>query len=347
MKIFLLLLTLTFALNATTIKDLANVEGVRDNQLVGYGLVVGLNGTGDSSSSEFTRQAISSMLKSVNVKVDSNKIKSKNVAAVVVTATLPPFSRHGDKLNIEVSSIGDAKSIVGGTLLLTPLKAVDGEIYALAQGEINTGYSPDKRNTRKSSVAKIYSGALVEREVAYDLYHKQTIKLSLKESNFDTVVKIQKALNRTFGRRVAVAIDPRTIELRRPNNQSMVEFLAKVNDTNINYNQTNRVVIDERTGTIVAGVDVKILPVVITHKDLTLKIEPTSSFPKETKSKKYIGKNAMVDFDSNTIKIKSNSITVANIAKILHKIGANPSDIIEIIQTIKRAGGITAELKVI
>jgi len=129
MKALLILLTIFLTLNSATIKDLSNVEGVRDNQLVGYGLVVGLNGTGDSSSSEFTRQAISSMLKSVNVRVDSNKIKSKNVAAVVVTATLPPFSRHGDKLNIEVSSIGDAKSIIGGTLLLTPLKAVDGEIF--------------------------------------------------------------------------------------------------------------------------------------------------------------------------------------------------------------------------
>ena len=347
MKIFLLLFTMFLSLSATTIKDLANVEGVRDNQLVGYGLVVGLNGTGDSSSSEFTRQAISSMLKSVNVRVDSNKIKSKNVAAVVVTATLPPFSRHGDKLDIEVSSIGDAKSIVGGTLLLTPLKAVDGEIYALAQGDINTGYSPDKRNTKKSSTAKIYGGALVEREVGFDLYHKRTIRLSLKESNFQTAIKIQKTLNKTFKKRVAIALDPRTIELRRPNNQSMIEFLAKVNATNINYNQTNKIIIDEKTGTIVAGVDVKILPVVITHKDLTLKIEPTSSFPKAGKSKKFIGENAMLDLDSNSIKIKSNSITVANVARILQKVGAKPSDIIEIFQTIKRAGAITADLKVI
>ncbi len=347
MKIFLLLLTLIFSLNATTIKDLANVEGVRDNQLVGYGLVVGLNGTGDSSSSEFTRQAISSMLKSVNVKVDSNKIKSKNVAAVVVTATLPPFSRHGDKIDIEISSIGDSKSIAGGTLLLTPLKAVDGEIYALAQGEINSGYSPDKKNTKKSSVAKIYGGALVEREVSYDLYHKTTIRLSLKESNFDTSIKVQKAINKKFRRRLAVALDPRTIELHRPPNLSMVEFLAKVNDININYNQTNKVVIDEKTGTIVAGIDVKILPVVITHNDLTLKIEPASIFPKESKSKRLIGKNSMVDLDSNTIKIKSDNITVANVARILQKVGAKPSDVIEILQTIKRAGGITADLKVI
>jgi len=347
MKTLLLLITLCITVFATTIKDVANVQGVRDNQLVGYGLVVGLNGTGDSSSSQFTRQAISSMLKSVNVKVDSSNIKSKNVAAVVVTATLPPFSRHGDKIDIEVSSIGDAKSIVGGTLLLTPLKAVDGEIYALAQGEINTGYSPDKKNTKKSSTAKVYSGAIVEREVEFDLYHKRDIRLSLKESNFDTVVKIQKALNRSFGKRVAVALDPRTVELRRPSSMSMVEFLARVNNTPINYNQTNKIVIDEKTGTIVAGVDVKVLPVVITHKDLTLKIEPTGRFASPSKTKKFVGNNSMIDLENNTISIKKGDITVANIARVLQKVGAKPGDIIEILQTIKRAGGITADLKVI
>ena len=347
MKVILLFVLLIEIAFSTTIKELANVQGVRDNQLVGYGLVVGLNGTGDSSSSAFTRQAISSMLKSVNVKVDSSKIKSKNVAAVVVTATLPPFSRHGDKIDVEVSSIGDAKSIIGGTLLLTPLKAVDGEIYAIAQGKIDTGFSPDKRNIRKSSIAKIFDGAIVEKEVDFDLYHKKYIRLSLKESNFDTVVKIQKKLNKNFKMKVAVAIDPRTIELRRPPNMSMVEFLAKVNDTEINYNKTNKVVIDERTGTVVAGVDVKVFPVVITHKDLTLKIEPSNSFPKPSKTKKYVGKDSMIDLDSNTLNIKSNKITIANIARVLQKVGAKPSDIIEIIQTIKRAGAISAELEII
>jgi len=347
MKLFLFFITFSLSLFATTVKDIANVQGVRDNQLVGYGLVVGLNGTGDSSSSQFTRQAISSMLKSVNVKVDSKNIKSKNVAAVVVTATLPPFSRHGDKIDIEISSIGDAKSIVGGTLLLTPLKAVDGEIYAIAQGEIGSGYSEGKKNTKKSSSAKIYSGAIVEREVDFDLYHKQNIRLSLKESNFDTAVKVQRALNRTFGQKVAVALDPRTIALHRPNSMSMVEFLAMVNQTPINYNQTNRIVIDEKTGTIVAGVDVKVLPVVITHKDLTLKIEPTRRFSKPSQNRRFVGRDSMVDLESNTIKIRKNEITVANITRVLQKVGAKPSDIIEILQTIKRAGAITAELKVI
>jgi len=342
--IFSLLITSLFA---TLIKDIANIQGVRDNQLVGYGLIVGLNGTGDSSSSQFTRQAISSMLKSVNIKVDSKNIKSKNVAAVIVTAALPPFSRHGDKINIKVSSIGDAKSIIGGTLLLTPLKAVDGEIYAIAQGSINTGYSPDKKNTRKSSAANIFGGAIVEREVDFNLYQKNSIRLSLKKSDFKTAVQIQNRLNSNFGKKVAVAIDPRTIELRRPRNSSMVEFLAKVDETNIAYNETNKIVIDERTGTVVTGIDVKVLPVVITHKDLTLKISSAITLPKESKTKRKIGDNAIVDLQNNIINIKSGNITVANIARVLQKVGAKPVDIIEILQTIKRVGGITADLEVI
>ncbi len=345
----LLLLFLFFCINtfALSVKDLANIRGVRDNQLVGYGLVVGLNGTGDSTSSEFTRQAVSSMLKSVNIKVDSSKIKSKNVAAVIVTATLPPFSRHGDKIDVEVSSIGDAKSIIGGTLLLTPLKAVDGNIYAIAQGEIKRGYSPDKKKMKKSSIAKIFNGATVEKEVTFDLYHKRYIKLSLKEADFDTVVKIQKAINSNFKQIVAVALDPRTIELKRPENMSMIEFLAKVNSTQVEYNKTDKIVIDQNSGTIVAGLDIKVLPIVITHKDLTLKIEPTNSFSKPSKNQKFVGKNSMIDLDNNTIKIKANEITIANIARVLQKVGAKPADIIEIIQTIKRAGAISAKLKII
>jgi flagellar P-ring protein precursor FlgI len=338
-------LLLTINILATTIQDIAQVQGVRDNQLVGYGLVVGLSGSGDSSSSQFTRQAISSMLKSVNVKVDSKNIKSKNVAAVVVTASLPPFSRHGDKIDIKVSSIGDAKSIMGGTLLLTPLKAVDGEIYAIAQGVVKGGYSKD--NKQKASSASIYSGAIVEREVDFNLYNKNSIRLSLKKSDFKTAVKIQKTLNRSFNLRVATAVDPRTIELKKPSTLSMVEFLAKVNQTNIEYNQTDKIVIDATTGTVVAGVNIKILPVIITHKDLTLKISPTLNLPKEDKNIKKVGGESVVDLQNSTVSVKSDKMTVANIVRVLQKVGAKPSDIIEILRTIKRAGGITANLEII
>jgi flagellar P-ring protein precursor FlgI len=334
LKILFVLLTISQLLHATKIKDIANVIGVRDNQLIGYGLVVGLNGTGDGSSSEFTRQAISSMLQSVNVKVDPRRVKSKNVAAVVVTAKLPAFSRHGDRLDVEVSSIGDAKSIVGGTLVLTPLKAVDGEVYALAQGSIDKGFSKNGKNSKKSTVAKIYGAALVEREVTYDINSKDMIRLSLKKSDFSTASKIQQRVNSMFGQGAAIAIDPRTIELRRPVNQTMVEFLARINETEIGYHGADKVVIDQNSGTVVAGLNVAVEPVVVTHGDLTLKIMPSNSV-------------SDISVKNSVVRMKAGEVTVANIARVLQKLGAKPSDIIAVMQTIKRAGGISAELEII
>ncbi len=337
LRVILILGIFVQMLLGAKVKDLANVIGVRDNQLIGYGLVVGLNGTGDGSSSEFTKQAISSMLQSVNVKVDSAKVKSKNVAAVVVTAKLPAFSRHGDTLDIEVSSIGDAKSIIGGTLVLTPLKAVDGEVYALAQGGIDKGFNPGGKNSKKATVAKIYQGALVEREVTYDLNSKQMIRLSLNNSDFAMAAKIQKSLNSAFGQGSAMAIDSRTIELKRPLSMSMVEFLAHVNETSIYHSGTDKIVIDQQSGTIVAGVNVLIDPVVISHQDLTLKILPTKDLPK---GESYELKNSV-------LRMKQGEVTVANVARVLQKLGAKPADIISVMQTIKRAGGISADLEVI
>jgi len=345
-RLILLLLLLQPLLFATQIKDVASVVGVRENQLIGYGLVVGLAGTGDGTSSQFTRRAIASLLQSVNVKIDAKDVKSKNVAAVVVTAKLPPFARHGDKIDIEVSSIGDAKSIVGGTLLLTPLKGVDGRIYALAQGAIRKGYAGKKSKPYRATVARIYQGALVEREVAYDLHTKREIKLSLKRSDFETAMHVENTLNRLFGQGTAVALDPRTIQLRKPDNMSMVTFLAQVDQAQIAKPDHPKVVIDEKTGTVVAGIDIKIDPVVVSHGDLTLKISPTSNLP-SGKGVQSFGDQASVDIRQNVINMKYGQITIANVTRILQRLGAKPADIIAIIETIKRAGAISAELEVI
>jgi flagellar P-ring protein precursor FlgI len=347
LKLFIILSIITQLLFATKVKDITNVIGVRDNQLIGYGLVVGLKGTGDGSSSEFTRQAISSMLQSVNVRVDSSKVKSKNVAAVVVTANIPAFSRHGDRLDIEVSSIGDAKSIVGGTLVLTPLKAVDGEVYALAQGKIASGYSAGGKKSRKDTVAKIFDGALVEKEVVYDLNSKSTIRLSLKKSDFATATNIQNKINTSFSAGVAIALDSRTIELSRPINYSTVEFLARVNETDISYVGTNKVVIDERTGTVVAGIDVLVEPVVVSHGDLTLKIMSADTLPTADKYNVNYGNETSISVNNNIVRIQKGKVTVANIARVLQKLGSTPADIIAVMHTIKRAGGINAELEII
>ncbi len=347
MRIFIILSIISQLLFATKVKDITNIIGVRDNQLIGYGLVVGLNGTGDGSSSEFTRQAISSMLQSVNVRVDVTKIKSKNVAAVVVTAKLPAFSRQGDKLDIEVSSIGDAKSIIGGTLILTPLKAVDGEVYALAQGSIESGFVAGGKKTKKSAVAKIFNAALVEKEAIYDLYNKDSISLSLQSSDFAVATNIQKKLNSSFGTRVATAIDPRTIQLNRPINLSMVEFLARVNETQISYRGAQKIVIDQNSGTVVAGLDILVEPVVVSHGDLTLKIMSADTLPSSDENNIRFGDETSISVNDSIVRIKRGKVTVANIARVLQKLGSTPSDIIAIMQTIKRAGGINAQLDVI
>lgn len=329
--LLVLLLLLSEMLHATKIKELVNVRGVRDNQLIGYGLVVGLNGTGDGSSSKFTQRAIASMLSSVNVRIDARDIKSKNVAAVMVTATLPPFSRHGDRIDVEVSSMGDAKSIRGGTLLLTALRSIDGEIYALAQGAIDAGYSAGKKKLPPKTSVKLYGGALVEKELNYDLYHKNRIELSLKKADFDTAVKIQNRINSAFHIKAARALDPRTIEIRRPANMSMVEFLARVNDLNIYSIKSDKIVIDRQSGTIVAGSDILIAPVVAAQEGITLRVGSglaNSSNPKE-------------------IQMRYGTATVASVARVMQKLGAKPTEIIALFRTLKRQGAIKADMEIL
>jgi flagellar P-ring protein precursor FlgI len=343
-KLFIILLLLSQVLEATKIKELTNVRGVRENQLIGYGLVVGLNGVGDGSSSKFTQRAVASMLQSVNVRIDAKDIKSKNVAAVMVTATLPPFSRHGDKIDVEVSSMGDAKSIVGGTLLLTPLKSVDGEIYALAQGKIEKGYIAQGAKAPRETSAKIYEGALVEREVGFDIYHKNRIELSLKKSDFHTAVRVQNVINKTFGVKAAVAIDPRTIEITRPANLSMVEFLARVDEINLYGVKTERIVIDQKSGTVVSGADIMIEPIIISQGDLTLKIEGANKLP-SGRDHQYVSDTASINVKNNVVSMRR--VTVDNVTRVLQKMGSKPAEIIAIIQTMKKQGAIRAELEII
>ena len=244
---FSLLLTIT-SINAEKVREIANIIGVRDNQVIGYGLVVGLNGTGDGSSSEFTIRSLSNLLQTVGVKISPNDIKSKNVAAVMVTAALPAFARQGDRLNVNISSIGDSKSLEGGTLLLTALKGVDGNIYALSQGSVTIGGMNGKGGGVKNhtTAGTVFDGAIVEREIAYDIYNQNFAKLSLKKSNFQTAIFIQDGINKHFQEDIAVAIDSRTIKLMKPASLSMVEFLAKTLEVSVEYQKEDKIVIDEK-----------------------------------------------------------------------------------------------------
>lgn len=320
------------------IGDITSIVGVRDNQLIGYGLVVGLNGSGDKSASKFTMQSIANMLESVNVKVSPNDIKSKNIAAVMVTATLPPFAKQGDKLNITVSSIGDAKSIAGGTLLITPLTAVDGKIYAIAQGALSIGESG---NVLAGSVL---NGATVEREVPYDLYNKTSATLSLKGSDFQNAIRVQKTLNRVFGEGVAKAVDSKTIKLNKPQNLSMIEFLALVQEVEIDYSMREKIIIDERSGTIIAGVGITVEPIVITHGEITIKItQDKLSDPKASD----IGDETTFSVTQNMISTNGKKPTVSNIVRALQKMGASPKNIISILSAMKQSGAISADLEIV
>lgn len=348
MRIFILFFLVLSTLHATRISEVANVVGVRDNQIIGYSLVVGLKKTGDGTTSKFTLQSIANMLKAMNIDMLPTDIKSKNVAAVVVTAKFAPFARQGDAFDVTVSSIGDAKSLEGGTLLMTPLKGVDGKIYALAQGAITIGGKNEKGSGAEShpTVGMVYGGGLVEREINQDLYHQQNATLSLKTSNFNNAIAIQNAVNAKYRTRVASAVDPRTINLQLPANKTMIEFLAEVQNLDIDYAQESKIIINERTGTIIAGVDVEVKPVVITQGDMTVKILAQSSVSKPAGSV-AMDKSLVIGLNENEVYTEKGTTTVANIARSLQKLGATPKEMISILQAMKSAGAISVDLEVI
>jgi flagellar P-ring protein precursor FlgI len=341
-RLFFAFIILFTSLYATKLKDISNIVGVRDNQLIGYGLVVGLNGTGDGGS--LTKQNLANMLQSVNIKVDANDLKPSNVASVVVTATLPPFSRQGDKLDVMISSIGDAKSLAGGTLLLTTLKAVDGKTYSVAQGAITVG-----KIGEDLTVGNIFGGALVEREIDYKIYDQDETRLSLKDANFSNAVSIQHRLNKEYGK-IATAIDARTIHLKKPEKLSMVEFLADLQDLEIDYKSKDKIVINEKTGTVVAGIAVRVDPVVINHGDITVKISSMVSLPFPDEIRKEIGDGTMIEDsgdDSDVISTNEEVPTVANITRALKKLSVSTSDIIAILTAMKKVGAIRVDLEII
>jgi len=283
----------------------------------------------------------------MNIDMKPSDISSKNVAAVVVTAKLKPFSRQGDKFDIIVSSIGDAKSLEGGTLLMTPLKGVDGRIYALGQGSVSIGgRNQGGAGESHPTSGVIMNGGLVEREIAIDLYHKDDATLSLKIPNFKNSVSVQKAINAFYNTQVAVAIDPKTVKLKKPNNRSMIEFLAEIQDIDMNYNLKSKIVINERTGTIIAGVGIEIKPVILTHGDITIKIKEELT-PSKPKGSIVVDNSLVIGLNENELYTKKGSTTVANLVRSLQKLGATPKDIISILEAMKSVGSISADLEVI
>jgi len=320
------------------IRDITNIVGVRDNHLIGYGLVVGLKGTGDGSSA-FTTQALSNMLKGVNVKIEPAAIKSDNIAAVMVTASLPAFARQGDKIDIAVSSIGEADSIEGGILLMTPLKGVDGRIYALGQGQLTIG----SQNRKEATSGTIPAGAVIERELENEIFTKSKATLSLKKANFANVVTIQNTLNSFFGKKVAIAIDSGTIKLKKPDSLTMIEFIATLEDINIRFQRENKIIIDEKSGTVIAGSEIEIEPVVITNGNITIKVPSIEDVKNVANLKEGVG----LDQGNSLVSIDNQRPTVANVVRALGKLGATSQEVITILEAMKKAGAINVDLEVI
>ena len=343
----------------TRIRDIVDVEGIRQNDLVGYGIVVGLNGTGDSvKNSPFTEDSLSYMLERLGVNVQGEEIKPKNVAAVLVTATLPSFARSGSGIDVTVASIGDAKSLEGGTLILTPLKGADNEVYAVAQGAIIVSgidvQAQGARETRGTpTTGAVPNGARVERELPYDFNQLSHLTLALRSPDFTTAARIEDVINGQLGQPIAYMRDPGTIELDFATlAESPARILANIENLTVPVNTPARIVIDEKSGTIVLGADVTISKVAIAQGNISIKIteSPVASQPNafsngETttlpRSEISIGQTG-----SGNIAMLQPNVTLSELISGLNALGVAPQEMADIIRSMKAAGAIHAELVV-
>jgi flagellar P-ring protein precursor FlgI len=315
---------------AARLKDIANVRGVRTNQLVGYGVVVGLNGTGDSKS-EFTNKSIERMLDRLGVKVAGKDVSSKSVAAVIITAELPPFARSGNKLDITVSTLGDASSLKGGVLVQTPLRAADQQVYAVAQGSLLVGYSG---SGVQETVARLPNGAMIERDIGQEFASRKMFRLTLHNPDFTTAARVIKVINKELAGKYATALDAGTIDVVSPApfEGKGVELLSMIESLEINPDQAARVVVNERTGTVVIGQGVKVSRVAISHGDLTVKVGGDSQGAKK---------------DGDHVMVMDESVNVGDLVKSMNKMGVTPKDLITILQSIKAAGALHGDLEIL
>jgi flagellar P-ring protein precursor FlgI len=341
------------------IRDLTQIQGVRDNQLVGYGLAIGLKSTGDSQQTYFTVQTLANSLQRMGVQISPSVVVVKNVAAVFVTATLPPFARPGMRIDVTVSSVGDAKSIQGGVLLLTALRAANGEVFAEAQGPLviggySEGAGGNSKTVNQPTVGRIAQGATVERDASVDLSRFKTVSFLLLNSDFTAARDIAEVINKEFGKPIANALDSRRIDVdvAASGAPSVPILISRVQNLSINFRSPAKVVVNERTGTIVMGGDVRLSPVSVIQGSLTIDIEtkhvvveppPLSNGKTEVVDET---KTTVNDAPAQSIQLEEGA-NVDELIKGLHAIGATSHDIISILQAIKAAGGLQADLEVI
>ncbi len=347
--------------HAERLKDLATIQGVRQNQLIGYGLVVGLDGSGDQTTqTPFTVQSVISMLQSMGVNLPSGtSLQLKNVAAVMVTTSLPAFAQPGQTLDVTVSSMGNAKSLRGGTLLMTPLKGADGQIYGMAQGNVLVGgvgaaASGSKAQVNHLSVGRISGGATVERAVPTPLGHGEVVYLELNDTDFSTASRVVEAINRRFGGATAAAQDGRVIRVRAPlNSDERVAFLGALESLNVTPAQMSaKVILNARTGSVVMNQAVMLDSCAVSHGNLSVVIntEPVISQPAPLSGgQTVVTSTSQIDIkkEPGQVLLLKGGTSLADVVKALNAIGATPQDLLAILQAMKAAGSLRAELEII
>jgi flagellar P-ring protein FlgI len=358
LSFFVLLFSCTVADAAVRIKDIANLKGVRDNQIIGYGLVIGLKGTGDTlRNAPFTEQSLQSMLDNMGINIRGTSLRTRNVAAVVVTADLPPYVAGGSRIDVALSSLGDASSLLGGTLLMTQLRGADGEVYAVAQGAIAVGgYSVEGAAQTVSqgvpTSGRIPNGALIEREVQGKFYEMESLVLELKNPDFVTATRIIDAINHygqgRYRASMAFERDYRSIILSRPRTVAPVRFIAEIGELLVEPDTPARVVIDERTGTVVIGRNVQVSTVAVTHGNLSVRITemPIVSQPAPfSRGETVVTPQTFIEANEPGAQVAIlRGTDLQRLVRGLNQIGLKPTGIIAILQAIKAAGALQADL---
>lgn len=342
---------------AARLKDIADIEGVRGNQLVGYGIVVGLNATGDKRGSVFTPQSMSNLLERLGVRVPPEQMKLANTAAVIVTSTLPPFSRPGSRLDVTLSSMGDASTLQGGVLVITPLKGADGKVYAVAQGPVSVGGfsvqggTGDSAQKNHPTVARVSEGATVERAVPFDLFASGQVRIVLRDPDFTTVTRVQDQINNAFGINRAQAIDSASVvfPLQAESLDTPVQLIAKLEELEVEPDSPARVVVNERTGTIIMGENVRVSTVALAHGNLniTIRSENQISQPNALAGGETVGtqnRELEVGEEGGQLTVVNKAVNLGDVVKALNSLGATPRDLMAIFQAMQKAGALQAEL---
>lgn len=347
------------AAQSVRVKDIASVEGVRANQLIGYGLVVGLEGSGDSQQTKFTAQSLANMLDSYGISVPADKLKVKNVASVMVTASLPPFARPGTTIDVAVSSLGDARSLQGGTLLQTPLRAANGEVYAAAQGQISiggfsTGGGGSSVTKNHPTAGRIPGGALIEKETKTDLAPKDKLSLSLNTNDFTTAQHVADAIDTKLGSHIARAVDGNSVLIDVPSEYraSIVTLIAEIESVEVKTDTIAKVIVNERTGTVIIGGAARISPCAVSHGSLVVEISTQNnvSQPNPVTDGKTVATkdtNVSVTEEPGHVIELNGGATIEELVRALNALGVTPRDLIAIMQAIKEAGALQAQLEII